>query len=353
VKRVLRTTRLIVRVQLGVLVAISCPVTHATGPQLPPAPKFDSVPQLDEALAGLRKVSWALYSAPYPAHDVRDRSIAQDVNQWLLTPEHEARLEALRARAQSQSAARDPAAARAVFTEAALRVHQERCLAQLLGTYWYYQDLISRHQARLEALQEQLPHDDRAARQHRLAPLLRQWADAFTAAMTTDTFPIVEAAAERLSAAAGLVFEAYNKERGELATQLSTQNHAQGRAARTQTTEVPCQVEPAKTSGKELPKLAPDNAAPETVYPSVSRHSWFEGYVVVDASVSVKGCAEKAAVVRSSGVDELDDAALRWALQAHYLPGERDHLAVDGVLRFAVRFKLSEAPGYPYRVGKP
>src|SRR5256885_3863929 len=32
----------------------------------------------------------------------------------------------------------------------------------------------------------------------------------------------------------------------------------------------------------------------------------------------------------------------RWTLQAHFLPGERDHQAVTGVVRFAVKFVLRD-----------
>jgi outer membrane biosynthesis protein TonB len=47
-------------------------------------------------------------------------------------------------------------------------------------------------------------------------------------------------------------------------------------------------------------------------------------------------------VVLSSGVAELDDAAIRWTQQAHFLPAEHDHKAVDGTMNFAVKFQLDD-----------
>jgi TonB family protein len=312
--------------------------------QLPPAPKLDSVPQLDEALVGLRNMSWSLYSAPYAVRDSRGHSITQDVNQWLLTPEHEARIVALRSRAQSQAA--DATAQRATLAEAAARVHQEYCLVEVLAGYWFFQDILNRHSVRLQTLHEQLPQDDAAARQLRLAPPLKQLTDALTAAMSADSFSLEEAAAERLGSATDLVFGAYNKERGELAVALSTRERTEGKTPRTLTPEAPCQAAPVKTSGAATPKLAPGNVAPDQVYPPASKHTWFEGRVMLDATVAANGCPQRAAVYQSSGVDELDEAALRWALQAHYLPGERDHQPSDGVVRFIVKFVMTEAPSF-------
>jgi TonB family protein len=59
-------------------------------------------------------------------------------------------------------------------------------------------------------------------------------------------------------------------------------------------------------------------------------------------SSSGTGCLQKAGIYTSSGVPELDDAAIRWAQQAHFLPAERDHQAVDGTLLFLIRFRMRD-----------
>jgi len=334
------------RLQAGLLFALACPAVHAATYSLPPPPRFDTVPQLDEALDQLRKMSWALYSDALAQPDSRGRTIAHDVNQWLLSPDHEERLAALRARAQSQSAAADSAALQATLGEAATRVQQERCFAAVLAGYWRYRELLARHEARLQALKERLPQDEPAARQRRIAPLVMRWAGALSAAMSADSLSAEEVAVEELTRTTEQLFSAYNEERGELASSLSTQERAQGKAPLTQTRQTPCQEPHPQTSGSPKPRLAVNNRALEEVYPASSKHALFEGRTVIDASVSANGCAEQAAVYQSSGVEELDDAALRWTLQAHFLPGERDHQAVTGVVRFAVKFVLSAPLSY-------
>src|SRR2546430_718744 len=175
------------RLQAGLLFALACPAVHAATYSLPPPPRFDTVPQLDEALDQLRKMSWALYSDALAQPDSRGRTIAQDVNQWLLSPDHEERLAALRARAQSQSAAADSAALQATLGEAATRVQQERCFAAVLAGYWRYRELLARHEARLQALKERLPQDQPAAPQRRVAPPVMPRAGAPAASLRSDS----------------------------------------------------------------------------------------------------------------------------------------------------------------------
>ena len=143
-----------------------------------------------------------------------------------------------------------------------------------------------------------------------------RWAVALTAAMSADSLSAEEVAVEELTRTTEQLFSAYNEERGELASSLSTQERAQGKAPLTQTRQTPCQEPHPQTSGSAKPKLAVNNRALEEVYPASSKHALFEGRTVIDASVSANGCAEQAAVYQSSGVEELDDAALRWPLQA-------------------------------------
>jgi len=324
------------------LLALACPAVLAAPYPLPPAPKFDTVPQLDAALEELRKMSWTLHSAAFAQPDSRGRSAAQDVNQWLLTPEHEARLEALRVRAQAQSGANDRAALEATLSEAATRVQQERYLVAVLGGYWHYEDVLARHKASLLGLEERLPQDDAAARQRRLAPLVTQCTGALSAAMKADSFTAEQAAVEQLSRATLDVVRSYNQERGQLAALVSNQDRLQGKAPLARARETPCEAPSTKTSGSEHPTLAAGNAAPEEVYPPTSKSNWFEGRAVIEAWVSQSGCMEKAAVVLSSGVAELDDAAIRWTQQAHFLPAEHDHKAVDGTMNFAVKFQLDD-----------
>jgi TonB family protein len=51
---------------------------------------------------------------------------------------------------------------------------------------------------------------------------------------------------------------------------------------------------------------------------------------------------QKAQIYTSSGVAELDEAAVRWTQQARFLPAQRDQQAIDGTMVFKVRFMLRQ-----------
>src|SRR5262249_24117004 len=104
--------------------------------------------------------------------------------------------------------------------------------------------------------------------------------------------------------------------------------------------EGPCPEAVSQSSGAATPACAEGNAAPDSFYPDSSRRAEYEGSVTLKAWVSATGCVQQASVYKSSGVAELDDAAMRWSQQARFRPAERDHQAAEGTLLFAVKFQL-------------
>jgi TonB family protein len=307
---------------------------------IPPPPKFESVQQLDTAIETLHRASWALHSAPQTRTDERGHTRAEDVDQWLLTPEHEAHLKDLRAKAQREADRGDRAALAATLNEAAALAYRELYRAVVLGWYWAIQDNFALHAASLEALEDRESSEDRLARQNRIAQAAAGMSGELPVAVATDAPDTQVEAVQRLYEAANKVFKVYNAERGTLAVRRSRQDRAQGRVAPERPRETPCPPGTTQTSGSQLPRLAEFNVPPSSVYPIPSRRAWFEGVVLVQVWLSPTGCAEKAAVYESSGVSELDDAALDWALQANYIPAERDHHPIAVTSKLPIRFTL-------------
>jgi TonB family protein len=64
--------------------------------------------------------------------------------------------------------------------------------------------------------------------------------------------------------------------------------------------------------------------------------------VAVAATISPTGCATKAEVYSPSGAEAFDQSALKWSLQATYLPAESDGKAVESVMQMGVRFQVTE-----------
>jgi TonB family protein len=307
----------------------------------PPLPKLESVQQLDLVIEGLHRASWTLHSAPPQTRtDERGRTRAQDVDQWLLTPEHEAALKDLRAKAQREADKGDQAALAATLKEAAALAYRERYMAVVLGLYWTLEDRFALHAASLQALEDGESPQDRTARQNRLAQAVAKISGEIPVALAADSPDAQTEAVRQLNEAALKALKAYNVERGTLAAERSRQDRAQGKELVTLARATPCPEAVTQTSGSELPRLAELNAPLSSVYPIPSRRASFEGTVIVQVWLSATGCVEKAAVYQSSGVSELDDAAITWTLQAKFIPAERDHQPIAVTPKLPIRFSL-------------
>jgi protein TonB len=66
---------------------------------------------------------------------------------------------------------------------------------------------------------------------------------------------------------------------------------------------------------------------PKPSYPAMSRRMGEQGKVVVRTLIGTDGVAQKAEVLRSSGFERLDRAALETALKWRYVPGKRGGVA--------------------------
>jgi TonB family protein len=63
---------------------------------------------------------------------------------------------------------------------------------------------------------------------------------------------------------------------------------------------------------------------------------------MVKIKINTSGCVVALAVIGSSGSAALDQAALRWAESASYLPAEHDGHAVPYAAKQPVNFALSD-----------
>jgi TonB family protein len=352
----------------GALIALTSP---ATGPAAPPmgpvqptpqpagtmpppmplrspAPSFASpapqsglttLQQFDEKLNALHESSWRLHSTLPNFKDPRGRTAAQDVDQWLLSAENEARLEALRGTAQEQSAKGDSKGLSATLNTATPLLDQEIYRSNVLTAYWSFEELMVRHLRNLFAITQRLalpPTDIKAPAVDMIAGRLGR---DLTAAMAADSPGLRSDWMTILQNGSRDLLHAMNEVREHYAAQLSEHERADGKepvAAR----DTPCPEPAPRTSGAEKPSLAAGNQAPDSFYPDSSRRAEFEGSVTMQAWVSSTGCMQKAGIYSSSGVVELDDAAVRWTQQAKFYPAEHDHQAVDADMLFVLRFQM-------------
>jgi TonB family protein len=303
--------------------------------------KIASLHQLDETLDALHRTSWQLYTMFGPLVDVRGRTAGQDVDRWLLTPENAARLDALRAEAAAELARGSQGSLPATLNTVMGLVQREAYMSNLLSDYWTQWAFATRHIATLQEI---------AAKLSPPAPPRDAAADVIAARVASDLEVAMGATSPgdqsthraRLNSGHLDLMRALNAARGRYAAQLSEQRRRQGQEEAAYPRDTSCPEAVEQTSGNDKPGFAEHNPSPDSFYPPSSRRAEFEGGVTVKAWVTASGCMQKAAVYSSSGVPELDEAAIRWTEQARFRPAERDHRAADGVLVFIVRFNLTE-----------
>ena len=85
---------------------------------------------------------------------------------------------------------------------------------------------------------------------------------------------------------------------------------------------------------------SPDNVPP--AYPRAARRHGHEGLVVVRARVSPSGACIAAAILRSSGHQELDDAAAEAVRAWQFRPALLDGTPVEAELEIPIRFRLTD-----------
>jgi TonB family protein len=310
---------------------------------VPEARPLDNPQQLDEALEELRRAAWRLHTYPGFASltDVRGHTAAVDVDTFFLTPAHGAQLESLRAHVRDAAQHGDDASLRKSLSAAAPLIEVERERAAFIGAYWTLEAMLAHHVELLAQLEEAASPPERATAQDDVERAARALAADYGAALSADLAP-PPATAAQLNAESHALFKVYNSARGKLAAALSEDERARGREPPARERVGDCPAAATTTSGSGQPALAPGNGSLEAVYPQEERHYSLEGVVVLLASVSASGCAQQVQVYESSGVPALDAAAARWAEQASYRPAQREHQAVDGTLKFRVRFSLHD-----------
>jgi serine protease Do len=131
--------------------------------------------------------------------------------------------------------------------------------------------------------------------------------------------------------------KAYVSERARLARKVAAdQTAVTGYRAR----QSDCPEPAIKTSGTDKPRPGPLTRSLEEFYPPTLKRLGVQGLVVLSIKVNSSGCATEAAVVGSSGADELDEAALKWVDSASFLPAEKEGKPVEGTAPLTVDFKL-------------
>ncbi len=131
---------------------------------------------------------------------------------------------------------------------------------------------------------------------------------------------------------------AYVDERHAAAARLSNRPSAINYHAR----ESECPARVAHGYGGSRPEVADRSRSLADFYPAELRRGGTEGDVVLSIRVNASGCATHSGIAVSSGIPDLDHAALQWYESASFLPAEQNGRTIDTATLLDVKFRLDE-----------
>ncbi len=302
---------------------------------------IDSVQTWDSGTDAFQKFAWVAHSLSETlGKDSRGRTVDDDWNEVVMPPDLVKRLDDLRAKAGAQSTSGDTAGLQGTFHEASPLLELESYRAMLVMNYWGSRSALGYHQRILEPWLLHAAEEQKKAVVDHTSAAERSLLEALNAGVAEKSFGSGQDALERLAAAKAEAVSYYNGQRRALVDQQSKLPEAP--ALKSRTREATCPPPVAPLAGKGSPSLAPDNAAPEEAYPPLAKASGAEGTIMLEVAISETGCMQHAQVIGTSGVDELDEAALRWAENARFVPAEKDHKPVAGSMKFRMKFELRD-----------
>lgn len=300
---------------LLVLACVACS-PDARDPQFADAlARFDS--EYESAQRELKRTDYLNYSR---LPDMRGRTMVDDLEKWVFTPQTQSALRRLRELAtQSGATARIAEARQLLRTEAERRIAIENYWRQFPAPFW--REHWERFTTANGLPSQPVPPSLLAANQQLVAQLD---AGEFARAADPGASRMVIALRESIKEAIPVVVKSRRSQNLKF-----------------QARSTPCGASIAPDTARRAPKIL-GGPPVESFYPKVSQVRGEEGAVVLRLRISDKGCVRAGAIVVHSGFDELDSAALRWMETAQYSPGFADGRAVAGETPIKVVFRLED-----------
>jgi TonB family protein len=300
-----------------------------------------SLQDLDAAMARLSQLMATIRSYDYPnGRDARGHTLQQDVDEYLLPPANQSHLSMLHTYAEAENSRGDGTSLRRTLDEAQTILEQESFRARVLLQYAQVLRMAQVHQAAWVAYADRVSAERRAASEQHVDAAATAYAGAVERALQSGRSEQL-GGIEQTTFLAETLLAAYNKERGDLAAELTEADRERGKLLPPFVRTAPCPAATARTSGRATPYYDQMLRDPNQYYPLTARQIGFEGGVMLQVTVSETGCLERVEILQSSGVSELDQAALKWASEAiTFLPAERDRKAVAATAKVPVKFSL-------------
>jgi TonB family protein len=270
-------------------------------------------PEVKGTLAGFRQYVWLIYSSSAAiGPDGRGQTVAHDIATWVLPEE---------VRRQLGDGAADG-------ENAALEEPQRRLT--LIAFYWAHQFTLRHQRALWLRAQQGAPAADVQSSSARI--------EALESRLRQDYAPT--STLQALTAEINELTLAYDRERQRLAG-LGPDVSA---PMFERSGDLPC----TRIVAQELRTSSPHglqllwSPAVMDFYPMTARRDHLTGRVLLKVAADDTGCLQHMEVERSSGVPELDSAALELAARIQFAPAIRDGKPVENIARVPIVFKLDD-----------
>jgi len=178
----------------------------------------------------------------------------------------------------------------------------------------------------------------------------KQWIDPLEAALIHNFSPTTTQA-EMTKRVASLK-RAYDEERIKLAALVSDQRVAEGKPVAARERRTACPASPPQPTGHERngskaagnqPVTIAMDMSPGRFYPEAARRNGVSGTVDLRLTIGPTGCMERAEVLRSSGAEELDQAAIDLTEYVHYLPAKQRDKPIRATYMRSIAFQSEAA----------
>jgi TonB family protein len=339
--RMLRTAATIIFSALWVVLpARADPQQALPLAEVEPRPALTTLEHFDSMLEQRSESEWLIReNGNGPEFSVFGRSWLDYAEQYFFTPEADAALKALRAKAGAQAASGDQAGLADTLRQAQAIRDLDDLRMGILYAFAMLSTGIDVHEAALEVFLGKSPAAEQQKTRARLDPML----DA-TLRRLTDLLqaPTVEEAKRGIELEpVSLLPNAYNEERMRLAPFAAEWDKGHGIAPMSRVRSTPCSPphpDPSTTGSPSLDK----STMTQPEYPVDARRLHFAGTIQIRAEISETGCAQRVEIARSAGFQSLDEAALAWAEGLRFHPAQADGRPKAGSYTFAVTFRLND-----------
>lgn len=305
-----------------------------------PLPAITTLEQFDSMLEQRTELEWLLReNGNDPEFSAFGKSWSDYADQYFFTPEADATLKALRARAGAQAATEDQAGLADTLRQAqAIRdLHDYRM--RILAAFTMLSTGIDAHESALNVFLDKSPAAERQESRARIDSQLETTRRRMSELLQAPTPEEIKRGIEREPKS--LLPRAYNDERKRLAPFAAAWDSSHGIAPMSRTRATPCNPPHPAPSTTDSPSMDKSTVT-QPEYPVDARQLGFEGTIHILAEISETGCPQRVEIARSAGFQSLDAAALGWAEGLRFHPAHVDGKPKAASYTFAVTFRLSD-----------